>query len=66
MELKSKEFIGSAKNLLDVDKKTIVVVHEKLQHPLADQFRKNSRLIIRLDLGNREEVSEILLNRLLH
>jgi nucleoside-triphosphatase len=65
MELKSKEFIDSVKNLLYVDKKTIVVVHQKLQHPLTDQFRKKSSLLISLDLGNREKVNEILLDKLL-
>ncbi len=66
MELKSREFIDSVMmNLLDVDKKTIVVVHQKLQHPLTEQFRKKSSLLINLDLGNREKVNEILLDRLL-
>ena len=65
MELKSREFIDSAKKLLDVDKKTIVVVHQRLQHPLTEQFRKKSSLLISLDLANREKVNEILLDRLL-
>ena len=65
MELKSREFIDSAKKLLDVDKKTIVVVHQWLQHPLTEQFRKKSSLLISLDLANREKVNEILLDRLL-
>ena len=57
MELKSREFIDSVKNLLDVDKKTIVVVHQRLQHPLTEQFRKKSSLLISLDLANREKVN---------
>lgn len=65
MELESREFIDSARNLLDVDKKVIVLVHQKLQHPLAEQFRKKSRLLISLDLEYREEINEILLDRLL-
>ena len=65
MELKSREFIESVKNLLDVDKKTIVVVHQRLQHPLTEEFRKKSSLLIRLDLANREKVNERLLDRLL-
>ena len=67
MELKSREFTDSVKNLLDVDidKKVIVVVHHKLQHPLIEQFKKKSRLIINLDLENRAKVNQILLNRLL-
>jgi nucleoside-triphosphatase len=65
MELKSREFIDSAKNLLDVDKKVIVVVHQKLQHPLTEQFRKKSNLLISLDLGNRDKINEKLVDRLL-
>jgi nucleoside-triphosphatase len=65
MKLKSKQFIDSVKNLLDVDRKIIVVVHQKLQHHITDQFRKKSSLLISIDLGNREKVNEILLDRLL-
>ena len=65
MELKSKEFIDSVKNLLEFDKKVIVVVHQKLQHPLTDEFRNKSSLLINLDLKNREKVNEILLDRLI-
>lgn len=65
MELKSKEFIDSVKNLAEVDKKVIVVVHQKLQHPLTDEFRNKSSLLINLDLKNREKVNEILLDRLI-
>ena len=65
MELKSKEFIDSVKNLLEVDKKVIVAVHQKLQHPLTDEFRNKSSLLINLDLKNREKVNEILLDRLI-
>jgi len=65
MELKSKEFIGSVKNLLDVDKKVIVVVHQKLQHLLIDEFRNKSSLLINVDLENREKVNQILLDRLI-
>jgi nucleoside-triphosphatase THEP1 len=64
MELKSKEFIDSVKSLLDVDKKVIVVVHQKLQHPLIAEFRNKSSLLINLDLENREKVNELLLARL--
>src|SRR5919201_4792352 len=65
MEVKSREFIDSVKNLLDVDKKVIVVVHQKLQHLLADEFRNKSSLLIKLNLENREKVNEILLDRLI-
>jgi nucleoside-triphosphatase len=65
MELKSRELIDSARNLLDVDKKVIVVVHQKLQHLLIDEFRNKSSLLINLDLKNREKVNEILLDRLI-
>ena len=65
MELKSIEFTNSVRNLLNVDKKIIIVMHQKLRHPLTDQFRNNASLLIKVDLENREKVSEILLNRLL-
>jgi nucleoside-triphosphatase len=65
MELKSREFIDSVKNLLEVDKKVIVVVHQKLQHLLTDEFRNKSSLIINLDLENREKANEILLDKLI-
>jgi len=61
----SLHFIDSVKNLLVVDKKVIVVVHHKLQHPLIEQFKKKSRLMINIDLENRAKVNQILLNRLL-
>ena len=65
MELKSIEFINSAKNLLEIDKKIIVVVHQMLRHPLVDQFKNKSSLLINIDLENRVKINEILLNRLL-
>jgi len=64
MELKSREFKDSVKSLVDVDKKVIVVVHQKLQHPLIDEFRNKSSLLINLDLENREKVNVILLDKL--
>ena len=65
MELKSREFIDSVKNLLEVDKKVIVVVHQKLQHLLTDEFRNKSSLLTNLDLENREKANEILLDKLI-
>jgi nucleoside-triphosphatase len=65
MELKSRDFIDSVKNLFDVDKKVIVVVHQKLQHPLTDEFRNKSSLLINLDLENREKINQLLLDRLI-
>ena len=65
MELKSREFIDSIKNLLDVDKKVIVVLHHKLQHLLIDEFRNKSSLLINLNFQNREKVNEILVDRLI-
>lgn len=65
MELKSREFIDSVKNLLNVDKKVIVVVHQKLQHLLTEEFKNKSSLLINLDLQNREKVNELLLDRLI-
>ncbi|MFZ0511105.1 MAG: NTPase [Candidatus Nitrosopolaris sp.] len=64
MELKSREFVDSVKNLLYVDKKVIVVLHQKLQHVVTDEFRDKSSLLINLDLENRDKVNEILLDRL--
>ena len=64
MELKSREFKDSVKSLVDVDKKVIVVVHQKLQHPLIDEFRNKSSLLINLDSENREKVNVILLDKL--
>jgi len=66
MELKSIDFANSLKNLLGVDKKVIVVVHQKLHHPLADQFRKKSSLLINIDLENREKGSEMLIREIMH
>ena len=64
MELKSREFVDSVKNLLYVDKKVFVVLHQKLQHVVTDEFRDKSSLLINLDLENRDKVNEILLDRL--
>lgn len=64
MELKSIEFINSAKNLLEIDKKIIVVVHQMLRHPLVEQFKNKSSFLINIDLENREKVNEILLHGL--
>lgn len=63
MELKSEEFVDSVKDLLDVDKKVIVVVHQKLVHAVTDEFRYKSSLLIEMNLQNREKVSEILLSK---
>lgn len=65
MELKSIDFINSLKNLLGVEKKVIVVVHQKLHHPLTDQFRKKSSLLININLENREKVSEMLIREIM-
>jgi nucleoside-triphosphatase len=65
MELKLREFIDSVKDLLDVDKKVIVVVHRNLQHHLTDEFRNKSSLLINLNSENREKVKEILLDKLI-
>jgi nucleoside-triphosphatase len=64
MELKSKEFVDAVKNLLNTDKKIIVIMHQKLEHPLTDEFRKKSSPLININLGNRERVIETLLDRL--
>ena len=64
MELKSKEFVDAVKNLFNTDKKIIVIMHQKLEHPITDEFRKKSSSLININLGNRERVIETLLNRL--
>ena len=64
MEVKSREFLESVKNLLNVDKKVIVVIHQKLRYPIIDQIRMKSELIINLNLQNREKTNEILLHKL--
>ena len=64
MELKSKELVDVVKNLLNTDKKVIVVMHQKLEHPLADEFRKKSSSLISINLRNREGLIETLLDRL--
>ena len=51
------------KNLLNTDKKVIVIMHQKLEHPLADEFRKKFSSLISINLRNREGY-EILLDRL--
>jgi nucleoside-triphosphatase len=65
MELKSREFMDAVRDLLDTDKKVIVVIHQKLQHHLTDDFRKEASLLINIDLENREKVIETLLERLI-
>ena len=64
MELKSKELVDVVKNLLNTGKKVIVVMHQKLEHPLADEFRKKSSSLISINLRNREGLIETLLDRL--
>ncbi|MGA7369910.1 MAG: nucleoside-triphosphatase [Nitrososphaeraceae archaeon] len=64
MELESKEFIDAARNLITTDKNVIVVVHQKLEHPLVSEFREKSSSLVSINLRNRNEVSKILLNRL--
>ena len=64
MELKSKEFVDAVKNLFNTDKKIIVIIHQKLEHTLTDEFRKKSSSLININLGNRERAIETLLNRL--
>ncbi len=63
MELQSREFTDSVKNLLHTDKNVIVVVHQKLRHPLIDEFRNKSEVLIELGLKNREKVDAMLLDK---
>ena len=64
MELKSNEFIDAVKYLLKTDKKAIVVIHQKLEHPLIKEFRAKPKSLININIGNREKVAKILLNEL--
>jgi nucleoside-triphosphatase len=64
MELKSKEFVDSVKNLLKSQQKVIVVIHEKLEHPITNEFRIKSSSLIYINLENREKVIETLSYRL--
>ena len=64
MEFKSKEFVDCAKDMLELDKPVIVVVHKRLQHPVIDQFRKKASFLINVDLQNRNKVPDLLLDRL--
>ena len=64
MELKSNEFIDAVKYLLKTDKKAIVVIHQKLEHPLIREFREKPNSLINLNIGNRAKVAKILLNEL--
>lgn len=64
MELKSKEFIDAVRCLLRSDKNVIVVVHQKLEHALVNEFREKSGALIGINLGNREKVAKILLDKL--
>jgi nucleoside-triphosphatase THEP1 len=63
MELKSKEFVDSVKDLLNVDKKVTVVVHQKLVHAVIDEFRYKCSILLEMNLQNREKISEILLSK---
>jgi nucleoside-triphosphatase len=64
MELKSNEFIDTVRYLLKTDKKAIVVIHQKLEHPLIREFREKPNSLININIGNREKVAKILLNEL--
>jgi nucleoside-triphosphatase len=64
MELKSKEFTDAARDLLKTDKRVIIVVRQKLEHALVNEFKEKSSFLISINLGNREKASELLLDRL--
>jgi len=64
MEFKSKEFVDCAKDMLQLDKPIIVVVHKRLQHLIIDQFRKKASFLINVDLQNRNKAPDLLLDRL--
>ena len=64
MEFKSKEFVDCVKDMLELDKPVIVVVHRKLQHPVIDQFRNKANFLIDVDFQNRNKAPDLLLDRL--
>jgi len=64
MEFNSKEFVDCAKDMLQLDKPIIVVVHKRLQHLIIDQFRKKANFLINVDLQNRNKAPDLLLDRL--
>ena len=65
MEFKSKEFIDCVRNLLELDKTVIVVVHKRLQHVLIDELKKRANVFVNIDLENRDKAHQILLDNLL-
>jgi nucleoside-triphosphatase len=65
MELKSKEFIDTARNLLKTNKKVMMVVHQRLEHTLVNDFREKSSFLFSINLGNREKVVKTLFDRLI-
>jgi nucleoside-triphosphatase len=64
MEFNSKEFVDCVRDMLDLDKRVIAVVHKKLRHPVIDQFREKAVFLIDLDIRNRNKVPYLLLDRL--
>lgn len=64
MEFKSKEFVDCARNMLELEKPVIVVVHKRLRHPVIDEFRKRAILSINIDPQNRNKVPDLLLDGL--
>jgi nucleoside-triphosphatase len=51
MELKLNEFIDTVRYLLKTDKKAIVVIHQKLEHPLIREFREKPNSLININIG---------------
>lgn len=64
MELKSKEFIENVEKLLKTDKKVIAVIHRFLKHPLVNDVRKKSTSLIEINIKNRGQVIETILESL--
>ena len=64
MEFKSNEFVDCVKDMLEIDKPIIVVVHKRLQHAVVDQFRKKAKFLINIDFQNRNKAPDLLLDRL--
>ena len=62
--IKSNEFIDAVKYLLKTGKKAIVVIHQKLEHPLIREFREKPNFLNNINIENRVKVAKILLDEL--
>lgn len=64
MEFKSSEFVDCVKDMVNLDKPIVAVVHKRLRHSVIDSCREKVILLINLDIQNRNKVPDLLLDRL--